>query len=485
MLTFKRGYVVNAAEVALPAKLSELVNDKHSKLNATLVKGRICPQTTEQLIGLVRAAAAQGDKICIAGGRHAMGGQQFLQNGLLVDTTNLNRVLNFDSALGLIEVQAGMRWPELVTYLRAQSGSSWAIRQKQTGCDSLSIGGALSANIHGRGLGQAPFVSDVEEFKIVTADGELRTCSRTQNSELFSLAIGGYGLFGLIASATLRLAPRRQLRRNVQIVNSDRAVSILEQQAAAGASHGDFQFNIDDSSEEFLQSGILSTYTPLLAETESEDRTEAKQKELSGDDWRELIYLAHCDKEKAYKKYVRHYLTTDGQTYWSDVFQLSTYVEHYHTEIDRLLHSDHIGSELISELYVPRRRMGAFLRNAAPLLRSHNANVIYGTVRLIEQDSETFLPWAKEPWACVVFNLHVDHCEEGLKAAKKSFSALIDLAIHFGGSYYLTYHRFADSKQLKACYPTMPDFLRLKDKYDPNWLFASDWYRHIPGQAQQ
>jgi len=489
---------VNTAEIVLPSRLSELVNDKHSKLNATLVKGRACPQNNRQLIALVKAAATEGDKVCIAGGRHAMGGQQFLQNGLLVDTTDLNQVIHFDGARGLVEVQAGMRWPELVSFLRSQPGSSWAIRQKQTGCDSLSIGGALSANIHGRGLGQAPFVSDVEEFKIVTADGELRSCSRTQNSELFSLAIGGYGLFGLIASATLRLAPRRRLRRNVQIVGSDQAVQKLEEQATAGASHGDFQFNIDDRSEDFLQSGILSTYTPLTAEQENQNQIQDQNqnqnqnlnlnlnhspKELSSEDWRELIYLAHCDKKKAYEKYLRHYLTTDGQTYWSDVFQLSTYVEHYHPDIDRNMHSEHVGSELISELYVPRSQMGTFLRRAADVLRSHKASVIYGTVRLIEEDSETFLPWAKEPWACVVFNLHVDHCEEGLTAAKKSFGALIDLAIELGGSYYLTYHRFAEANQLKACYPMMAEFLRLKDHYDPDRIFVSDWYGHILKQV--
>ena len=42
-------------------------------------------------------------------------------------------------------------------------------------------------------------------------------------------------------------------------------------------------------------------------------------------------------------------------------------------------------------------------------LRRRRANVIYGTIRLIERDDETFLPWARDRYACVVFNLHVDH----------------------------------------------------------------------------
>ena len=53
--------------------------------------------------------------------------------------------------------------------------------------------------------------------------------------------------------------------------------------------------------------------------------------------------------------------------------------------------------------------------------------VIYGTVRLIERDDETFLAWAREPWACVIFNLHVTHTPAGIAAATDAFRRLIDL----------------------------------------------------------
>ena len=95
-------------------------------------------------------------------------------------------------------------WPALVDYLlKAQAGrpsSQWGIAQKQTGADRLTIGGALAANVHGRGLKMKPFIADVESFVLVDARGDIRTCSRTENGELFRLAIGGYGLFGVIAT---------------------------------------------------------------------------------------------------------------------------------------------------------------------------------------------------------------------------------------------------------------------------------------------
>ena len=61
-------------------------------------------------------------------------------------------MVNFDADKGVIEVEAGIQWPELIHYLvETQEGreKQWGIIQKQTGADRLSIGGALAANVHG------------------------------------------------------------------------------------------------------------------------------------------------------------------------------------------------------------------------------------------------------------------------------------------------------------------------------------------------
>ncbi len=109
--------------------------------------------------------------------------------------------------------------------------------------------------------------------------------------------------------------------------------------------------------------------------------------------------------------------------------------------------------------------------------RRHEVEVIYGTIRLIEEDDESFLAWARRPWVCVVFNLHVAHDTPGLAKAKRDFRRLIDRAVRYGGSYYLTYHRWATRRQVEACYPQLPAFLRLKKEYDPDERFCTDWYR--------
>jgi hypothetical protein len=52
------------------------------------------------------------------------------------------------------------------------------------------------------------------------------------------------------------------------------------------------------------------------------------------------------------------------------------------------------------------------------------------------------------------------------------------MAVRRGGSYYLTYHRWATRQQVEACYPQFSQFHKLKKKYDPEERFQSDWHRH-------
>src|SRR5262249_52810323 len=151
--------------------------------------------------------------MAIAGGRHAMGGQQFGDANVLVDTRTLDRVIAFDDERGLVTVEGGILWPTLLDYLQCVQQDDvgrpqWGIVEKQTGADRLSIGGALACNAHGRGLTLKPIIDQVESFELLDSTGSLLTCSRDQHPDLFQLAIGGYGLLGVITRVQLRLRPR-------------------------------------------------------------------------------------------------------------------------------------------------------------------------------------------------------------------------------------------------------------------------------------
>jgi FAD/FMN-containing dehydrogenase len=437
------------------------VNDVHSQLNRTEVADVAAVDSLEAIQRALMLARRERKPVAVAGGRHAMGGQQFCSGGVLLDTRGLNRVLAVDGHRGTIEVEAGMQWPRLLKVLQ---DASITFAQKQTGADDLSLGGAVSANVHGRGLTMRPFIDDVESLVVVDADGQPVRCSRDERRDLFELVVGGYGLFGVVYAVELRLVPRRTLERVVELATTDEIVKGFERRIAEGFLYGDFQFAIDSNSEDFLRRGVFSCYRPV-----PDQPLPPEQRALSPEDWQRLLHLAHTDKSRAFGVYARHYLATSGQLYRSDAHQFAFYAPDYHAAIGP-------GGEMITEIYVPRARLADFMRDAADMLRVNGADVVYGTVRLIERDDESFLAWAREPWACIVFNLHVDPAHAACD--REAFRELIDLAIAYGGSYYLTYHRWATRTQVEACHPRFVDFLHKKLQHDSDELFQSEWYRH-------
>jgi FAD/FMN-containing dehydrogenase len=475
------GASISPAVVATPSPAPNtpgaLVNDIHSQLNATRVNRIIKPRTATDLRATVLTARSELKSISIAGGRHAMGGQQFGEGSILVDMTAMNRVLDFDAEQGIVEVEAGIQWPQLIDHLnKSQDGreNQWGIVQKQTGADRLSIGGALASNVHGRGLKLKPIIDQVDSFTLMNHAGEMLRCSRDQNPELFRLVIGGYGLFGIVTSVKLRLWERKKVERIVEIRDSNTITQSFEQRIAAGYLYGDFQFATDSNRDSFLRRGVFSCYRPVDPATP----LTAHPTRFHPEDWARLTYYSHKYKRRAFEVYTKRYLATSGQVYWADSQLSGAYVDNYHEELDRKLGATVKATEMITEIYVPRDSLFDFLEEARLELRKQEANLIYGTIRLIERDEESFLRWAREPFACVIFNLHVTHDSIGLEKAARAFRSLIDLGIRHTGSYYLTYHRFATRQQVEACYPQFSEFLQMKLEYDPDEIFQSEWYRH-------
>lgn len=132
--------------------------------------------------------------------------RQARERALALDASGLDRVLRLDAARGVLELQAATPWAALLEYLaphaiplHAFADSPYlpatvgeAVSQDAPGPDGLAISGHVAA------------------IALVTPDGELRRADRETNRELFSLALGGHGLFGVLYSVTLALDSLRR-----------------------------------------------------------------------------------------------------------------------------------------------------------------------------------------------------------------------------------------------------------------------------------
>jgi FAD/FMN-containing dehydrogenase len=109
------------------------VNDVHSQLNETHVDRVVAVDSEAALRRAIGAARRDGRAVSIAGGRHAMGGQQFASGAVMIDTRPMKGELRLDARLGIVEADAGIQWPEFVDKLIAtqkSKGRHWGIVQK-------------------------------------------------------------------------------------------------------------------------------------------------------------------------------------------------------------------------------------------------------------------------------------------------------------------------------------------------------------------
>src|SRR5882672_8499635 len=115
------------AQIALPKAAKKIegipVNDVHSQLSGARVFKIVEPTSVDAVRAAFKLAQTEEKPVCIAGGRHSMGGQPFAADGVLLDIRKLNKILAFDTEKGLIELESGVQWPQLLEFLTANTGA--------------------------------------------------------------------------------------------------------------------------------------------------------------------------------------------------------------------------------------------------------------------------------------------------------------------------------------------------------------------------
>jgi FAD/FMN-containing dehydrogenase len=124
----------------------------------------------------------------------------------VISTTCLNHLLDFDLTTGSVRCSAGV---PLVDLIEVFVPRGW-FPPVTPGTQFVTVGGAIASDVHGKNHhGEGCFSELLEQFQLMLASGEVVTCSKDQNAELFRATCGGMGLTGIIVEATLRLRPIR------------------------------------------------------------------------------------------------------------------------------------------------------------------------------------------------------------------------------------------------------------------------------------
>ncbi|HEX5102350.1 MAG TPA: FAD-binding oxidoreductase, partial [Pirellulaceae bacterium] len=340
-----------------------------------------------QLAGLLARAKAEGRRVSIAGARHSMGGHTIYPSGININMLPLNR-MEFDEQREILKVGSGALWKDIIPYLDAR-GRSVAVMQSN---NAFSVGGSLSVNCHGWQFDRPPIASTVESFRLMQADGTVVRCSREENQELFSLVLGGYGLFGIILDADLRVVPNERYRLEQFVVPVDRSLATFDAEIKDQPDMRMVYARMNIVPDRMFQDVIINAFfrepggeIPPLEQAGMADLRRAIFRGSADSDYgKELRWSAETRLQPllAGKAFSRNQLLNEG----TEIFQNRT----------------DSTTDILHEYFLPRDRASGFVRKMREILSERKANLLNVTVREVNTDPDTFLRYADQPMLAFV-----------------------------------------------------------------------------------
>jgi len=448
-----------------PAPVGQV--DDASRLNATpIVEVWPVPQENgqaeRQLVELLSRARRDGLPVSIAGARHSMGGHTIAADGIVINMRPLRSMrLNDDGTL--LTVGAGALWSEILPFLDEHGRS---IRIMQTN-NSFSVGGSVSVNCHGWQYGCPPIASTVRSLRVMTADGVIHDCSRDRNSELFSLVLGGYGLFGVILDVTLEVDENELYTVERTLVPIGQFVSEFEERGAAPdavMAYGRLSIVPGELFDEAVVTVMVrnsASHEPVPAISEPGLiglRRTIFRGSVSDDYGKRLRWQTESRLQELVtgRTFSRNHLLNESVTVFENRTDATT--------------------DILHEYFVPAETFLEFVGELRRAVEELDADLLNVTVRDVRTDHDTFLRYAEGDMLALVLLFVQDRSDAGEMAMRDLTRRLIDAAHDAGGRYYLPYRLHATQEQFLTAYPQAPRFFELKRQYDLEELFRNEFY---------
>jgi L-gulono-1,4-lactone dehydrogenase len=192
------------------------------------------PTSTSELVAVVRRAAKAGHTVKAVGAGHSFT-DIAVANGVQVRLGRYGRFLAHDRTSDQVTVEAGISLRRLNGELAARG-----LALPNLGDISYqSLAGAISTATHGTGIGLGGLATQVVGLEMVTADGDVVSCSESEEREFFKAAQVGLGALGLLSRLTLQAVPAFNLHA---VEEAMRLEQLLEELDGHVGSNEHFEF---------------------------------------------------------------------------------------------------------------------------------------------------------------------------------------------------------------------------------------------------
>lgn len=442
-----------------------LVTD-YSRLHPVKVERVVRGEAETQLTALVKEAKEKGLTISIAGQRHSQGGHTYYEDGIVVDMTSYNKIIAVDPEEKTIVAESGATWEDVQEAINPYGLSVKTMQSLNT----FTIGGSISINAHGRDIRNGSLIKSVQSFRLLTAEGAILNVSRTENEELFPLALGGYGLFGIILDVTLDLIEDEVYRETTVTMKLNQ--------------YSDYFQN------EVLPNPDIRLHIGRISVAPDGYFTEAFAKNYTVDS---SLLLADHNKLKSNENWVapgKMLFHLNRSSDWGKNLQWSLQTYFFVEQKDKIISRNNAmraasefmeynepgANDLLQEYFIPVDQFNHFVPRLGEIVREADLNLLNVTIRYVNKDNEAVLSYAKEDMLALVCLFHAPLSKKGQLKMKLGVERIIDELTDYGGSYYLPYIAYPTLEQFQAIYSNQALFFQKKKQYDPNGLFMNYFY---------
>ncbi len=418
------------------------------------------PMWRDNLAALLADADNKNTLLPFGNGR-SYGDSCLNSKGGLIDSKQLDRMLAFDREQGIVQVEAGISFEAL---LQCTVPHGWFL-PVSPGTSQVSVGGAIANDVHGKNHHcDGSFGHFVQSITLLSSTGAVRECSLDTNKDLFCATIGGLGLTGFIASATIRLLRIDSTNMNVR---TDVFHGLEEFAQLSKERRDDYRYTVawlDCASNKraFARGIFLSANHGTDGEKVAAQSGHKVSIPLSFPRFALNRYTIRAFNELYFRAQARH----DGKT-------LSRHYQSYFYPLDAVGQWNRIygrGGFHQYQFVVPLSEMAAMESIIKRIVESGLGSFLAVLKEFGSQVSPGMLSFPREGYC-----LALDFANRGEKT-QRLINELDQMVLGAGGAAYPAKDRLMSAESFAAYFPRLSEF---KAHVDPK--FSSDFWRRVHG----
>ncbi len=437
---------------------SELIMNDVSRLNPTTVHQIVSHDEVFELQNAVLKAQEDGLKVSIAGRKHSQGGHVFYDDSVVLDMLNFNKVLAIDVLNKQITVQSGATWAQIQEAINPYNLSIKVMQSSNI----FTVGGSLSVNAHGRDPNYGPIIETVRAFRLLLPNGSVINVSRKENPELFSLVIGGYGLFGVILDVDLELMDNSVYESRVQFMDYGEYLDFFFRNIKNNPAVGLHFARLSIAPESLL----TDLYSVEYVKTDKQPETYELQDEEDVLRDKLLFDLSREGAKELRWELQKQAIHSEVVTRNNAMRPPIKFLEYYSTK----------DTDILQEYFIPIENFVPFIDRLRDIVRKEQINLLSVTIRYVPQSTEAFISYTPVDSFAVVLYINQELSESGKKAAEQWTQELVDAALESAGKHYLAYQLYPTKEQVAEAYPQIDNFFAKKKQYDAKELFMNKFY---------